>query len=132
MSRGGRARRDGKRSLDSQKSSWFLREAAHMVVGIAKELLGRDEPLEVVADAVFLGHTHSPMQLDAQAAHDPSGVGRHNFGRRDGAAACGRLRLDIGKTAIEYGASLLYLDEHLCEAVLRRLELQQRLTELGA
>ena len=52
-----------------------------MVVRIATKLFGRDELLEVVADAILLGHAHAPMQLDPQATHDASGVGRYNFGR---------------------------------------------------
>src|SRR5208282_5589976 len=94
-----------------------------MVVAVAEAALDRDEPLEIMAGEVFIGHADPAMELDRLLAHEASGGAYPDFCRGNRAASRAPL-LAVGRERGEdrHRLRLLVFDHHVDHAVLQGLE----------
>ncbi len=125
------ARNDGECVTYNQPAR--IRDAAEVVVGVAKGVLDHGQPLEVVADLGFLGHADAAVELDRLLADELAGLADLHLGGGDRRGALFGA-LEIGRHGREHrhAAGLFERHEHVGGAVLQGLERADRNPELLA
>src|SRR6185437_9313259 len=100
-----------------------LRDAAQMIVGVAKGVLDHREPLEVVADLRLLRHADAAVELDRLLADELSGLADLHLGGGDrGGALLGVVEIASHGREHRHAAGLFERDEHVGGAMLQGLE----------